>query len=87
MRYSYDTNNVCAKVINFELNGDVVTNVEFVGGCNGNLKAISRLVDGLTVDDIEYKLEGLTCGIRDTSCSDQFTKALREAVLKAKAES
>ncbi len=83
MRYTYETETVCAKVINFDLDGDVVTNVEFVGGCNGNLKAISKLIDGLTVDDIKKKCEGLTCGPRETSCTDQLTKALTEAVGKA----
>ncbi len=83
MRYSYETETVCAKVINFDLDGDVVSNVEFVGGCNGNLKAISKLVDGLKVEDIKEKCQGLTCGNRDTSCTDQLTKALTEAVGKA----
>ena len=79
MRYSYPTQIVCSKVINFDLDGDVVSNIEFIGGCNGNLKAISKLVDGMTADEIVGKLLGNTCGMKGTSCADQFAKALLEA--------
>ena len=65
--------------INFDLDGDVVSNIEFLGGCNGNLKAISKLCDGMTVSEIEEKLLGNTCGYKDTSCADQFAKAVRRA--------
>jgi uncharacterized protein (TIGR03905 family) len=57
----------------------VVRNVQFTGGCNGNLKAISKLVDGMTVEQIEDKLLGNTCGRRPTSCADQLAKAVRRA--------
>ena len=50
MRYSYKPSGVCAMQINFDIDGDVISNVEFIGGCNGNLKAVSKLVDGCTVD-------------------------------------
>lgn len=79
MRYSYKTKGVCSQVINFDINGDVISNVEFIGGCNGNLKAISRLVDGCTVDYIEGKLKGNLCGMKPTSCADQLAIAVREA--------
>ncbi len=65
--------------INFDVDGDVVSNIEFLGGCNGNLKAISKLCDGMTVSEIEEKLLGNTCGYKDTSCADQFAKAVRRA--------
>ncbi len=65
--------------INFDIDGEVVSNIEFLGGCNGNLKAISKLCDGMTVTEIEEKLLGNTCGYKDTSCADQFAKAVRRA--------
>ncbi len=65
--------------IDFDLDGDVVSNIEFIGGCNGNLKAISKLVDGFTVEQIEDKLLGNTCGMKPTSCADQLAKAVRKA--------
>lgn len=79
MDFSYKTSGVCAQQINFTLEGDKVTNVSFLGGCNGNLKAISKLVDGCTVDYIEGKLLGNTCGYKPTSCADQLAKAVRAA--------
>ena len=65
--------------VDFDLDGDVVSNIEFIGGCNGNLKAISKLVDGFTVEQIEQKLLGNTCGMKPTSCADQLAKAVRKA--------
>lgn len=79
MRYSYKTNGTCSSVIEFDIDGDVITNVKFTGGCNGNLKAISSLVDGLTVSQIEERVKGITCGFKNTSCSDQLSKAVRKA--------
>jgi len=79
MKYSYKTKGTCSMQINFELEGDIVTNVEFMGGCNGNLKAISKLVDGMTVEEIENKLLGNTCGFKNTSCADQLAIAVRKA--------
>ncbi|MDE5770735.1 MAG: TIGR03905 family TSCPD domain-containing protein [Ruminococcus sp.] len=79
MRYTYKTKIVCSKEINFDIDGDVITNISFVGGCNGNLKAISKLVDGWTVEQIESKIKGNTCGMRPTSCADQLCLAVREA--------
>ena len=85
MNYNYKTEMVCAQNITFDLNGDVVTNIRFNGGCNGNLKAISKLVDGWTVDKIESYLLGNTCGRRPTSCADQLAKAVRIAYNKENA--
>ena len=79
MRYSYKTSGVCASVIDFDIDGDVITNVSFTGGCNGNLKAVSKLVDGFTVEQIENKLLGNLCGMKGTSCADQLAKAVRKA--------
>ncbi len=78
---NYKTSGVCAKDIEFELEGDIVKSVKFNGGCNGNLKGIATLVEGLKVEDVIAKLEGLTCGIKETSCPDQLAKALRNAVI------
>ena len=86
MHYEYKTKGTCAQVINFDIDGDTITNVSFEGGCNGNLKAVSILVDGMTVDEIESKLSGNICGFKDTSCADQLARAVREAYEKAKGE-
>ena len=79
MNYTYNTENVCARQINFDIEGDVITNISFNGGCNGNLKAISKLLEGKTVDFIELTLKGNSCGGRSTSCADQLAKAVRKA--------
>lgn len=79
MRYTYKTKGTCSTQIEFDLNGDVVSNVAFTGGCNGNLKGICSLVDGLTVEQIESKLKGTRCGFKPTSCPDQLSIAVREA--------
>ena len=83
MRYNYPTEMVCSQLISFDLDGDVVSNIEFMGGCNGNLKAISKLVDGWTVEKIESYLKGNTCGRRPTSCADQLARAVRKALDEA----
>ena len=85
MKYDYTTEMVCSKKINFDIDGNVITNVSFTGGCNGNLKAISKLVDGMTVEKIEEILRGNTCGPRPTSCADQLARAVRMAYEKEKA--
>lgn len=79
MRYDYKTENTCAQMISFDIEDNVIRNIEFYGGCNGNLKAIAKLVDGWTVDKIEEMLLGNTCGRRPTSCADQLAKAVRAA--------
>ncbi len=80
MQFQYKTKGTCSQVIQFELDGDKVHNIVFHGGCNGNLKAISKLVEGMTVSEIEQKLKGNTCGFRNTSCADQLAIAVREAL-------
>lgn len=79
MDYTYVTSMVCSREISFHIEGNVITNVRFTGGCNGNLKAVSKLVDGMTVEQIEDKLKGNLCGKRPTSCADQLCIAIREA--------
>ena len=77
MKYSYKTSNTCCKEITFDINGNIITDVKFLGGgCDGNLKAVPRLVEGKTVDEIVELLGGITCGRRPTSCADQLTKAV-----------
>jgi len=79
MRYEYKTENTCAQLISFDIEGNKIHNIEFYGGCNGNLKAISKLLEGSTVEELEGKLLGNTCGRRPTSCADQLAKAVRAA--------
>ena len=79
MKYDYKTKGVCSSEITFDIDGNIITNVSFKGGCNGNLKAISKLVNGKTVEEINSILAGNTCGMRPTSCADQLAKAVKEA--------
>lgn len=79
MDYTYKTSTVCATEIRFHIEDNIITNIQFIGGCNGNLKAIATLLEGCTVEEIEKKLTGNTCGRRPTSCADQLAKAVREA--------
>ena len=81
MEYLYQTEYTCCKQIKVNIDQGVITNVQFLGGgCNGNLQAVPRLVDGMTVEEIEQKLSGIHCGPRPTSCADQLTKACRKAL-------
>ena len=77
--YDYETNGTGSILVSLDLDGDKVHNIRFTGGCNGNLKAISKLVEGMTVDQIESTLSGNTCGNKPTSCADQLAKAVRAA--------
>lgn len=80
MEYIYETENTCSKKISFNLEGNIVTNVKYMGGgCPGNLQALPKLVDGMTVEEIEEKIGGINCGFRGTSCADQLAKAVRKA--------
>ena len=79
MHYQYKTQGTCSMLIEFDINGDIITNVKFHGGCPGNLAAISKIVDGKTVEQIEEWFKDIKCGNRPTSCSDQLAKAVREA--------
>ena len=77
--FDYLTENTCSKVISLDLDGEIVKNISFMGGCDGNLKTIPVLLEGWSVDQIEEKLSGIVCGKRGTSCSDQLAKAVRAA--------
>ena len=82
MRYKFKTSGTCCIEISFDIEKNVISNIEFLGGCNGNLKAISKLLDGQTVEYIEEKLKGNICGRRNTSCADQLATAVRKAYNK-----
>ncbi len=84
MHYEYKTNGTCATKITFDIEDNKVRNVAFTGGCNGNLKAVSALVEGMNVEDVEKKLKGITCGWKSTSCTDQLATAVMKAVSEAK---
>ena len=77
MDITYKTSGVCSRAIHFTKNDDgTITNISFDGGCNGNLKAVSKLCDGMTAEAIAAKLKGNLCGSRGTSCADQLAKAV-----------
>ena len=79
MQYEYKTKGTCSQRILFELQDNTVTNVQFIGGCNGNLKGIAALIEGMDVDTVISRLEGICCGMKSTSCPDQLARALKEA--------
>lgn len=84
MKYTYNTKNVCTRQINFDIENDIITNIEFIGGCNGNLKAIAKLLEGKSADYIYNTLKGNTCGNKSTSCADQLALAVKEALAATK---
>ena len=77
MQYSYKTSGVCSREIIFEVENNKVKNVQFIGGCNGNLKGIGALVEGMDMDEIINRVEGIRCGSKCTSCPDQLAAALK----------
>lgn len=79
MQYTYKTKGVCSQMITFEVEDNKVSNVQFFGGCNGNLKGIAALVDGMELEDVIERIEGIRCGMKSTSCPDQLAQALRAA--------
>lgn len=83
MKYSYKIKGTCSTNIDFDIENDHIYNVTFTGGCNGNLKAVSKLVEGEKVEDVIKKLSGIKCGFRNTSCADQFSKALESVKTKS----
>ncbi len=78
MQYEYKTKGTCSQKIFFDIEDGKVHNVQFLGGCNGNLKGIGALVNGMPLEDVIARLEGITCGAKSTSCPDQLAKALKE---------
>ena len=79
MRYSFKTYGTCSRQIDFDINDNIITNVTFYGGCPGNLAALSKVVDGKTVEEIEELFKDIKCGSKPTSCSAQLAIAVREA--------
>lgn len=79
MQFEYKTSGTCSQRILFEIVDNKVKNVEFIGGCHGNLQGISRLVEGMDVDSVIERIDGIRCGMKPTSCPDQLATALKEA--------
>ena len=80
MAYHYRTKGVCARNITFDIIDGTVTNVTFDGGCNGNTQGLSKLIEGMSVEEAIRRMEGIRCGFKNTSCPDQLAKALKEAI-------
>lgn len=80
MTYEYRTRGVCSAKITFDLTDGIVSDVRFMGGCNGNLKGIASLVDGMKAEDVIEKIKGTKCGFKNTSCPDQLAAALEQAM-------
>lgn len=80
MQYEYKTKGTCSQRILFEIEDKRLKNVQYIGGCNGNLKGIGALVEGMEVSEVISRLEGTTCGMKPTSCPDQLARALKEIV-------
>ncbi|MBM7614549.1 TIGR03905 family TSCPD domain-containing protein [Alkaliphilus hydrothermalis] len=80
--YVYTTRGICAKQISFNIDNGAVTNVTFYGGCNGNLKGISKLVEGMPVEEAIERLRGITCGGKLSSCPDQLARAIEEGTTR-----
>lgn len=79
MEFSYKTKGTCSREIHFSIEEGVVKNLQFIGGCHGNLQGISKLVEGMNIDDVIARTEGICCGMKSTSCPDQLSEALKEA--------
>lgn len=78
MKFEFVPRGVCARKMVIDVEGDIVSNVQIVGGCHGNSQGISSLVKGMKVDDVIERLEGIKCGFKNSSCPDQLAKALKE---------
>ena len=79
MQFEYKTKGTCSQRIFFEIEDNKVHNVSYLGGCNGNLQGISKLVEGMDIDEVIARVEGVTCGMKKTSCPDQLAQALKAA--------
>ncbi len=80
MQYEYKTKGTCSQRIYFEIEDEKLHNVQFLGGCNGNLQGLGRLVEGMDVKEVIKRLEGIHCGMKPTSCPDQFATALKQYI-------
>lgn len=79
MRYQFPNTGVCSSQVSFDLNDGIVTNVKFTGGCNGNTQGVAKLAEGMPIDVLIERLQGIRCGMRPTSCPDQLARALMKA--------
>lgn len=77
---TYKTQGTCSTQIDIEVDGDIIKSVKFTGGCNGNLQGVSRLVEGMKAEDAIAKLRGIKCGFKPTSCPDQLSYAIEQAM-------
>ncbi len=82
MEFEHRNRGTCSQAVRFEIEGNTLKHVEFLGGCNGNLKGISSLVEGMDVDEVIRRTKGIHCGMKETSCPDQLARALEEAKRK-----
>ena len=80
MHYTYQTEQTCSQQIDFDIADGRLHNVVFLGGCDGNLRGVGRLVEGMKIEDVLSRLEGIRCGWKDTSCPDQLCRAIRQAM-------
>ena len=85
MQFEYKTKGTCSQHILFDVEDGKVKNVQFLGGCNGNLKGIGALVEGMNIDDVIARVDGIRCGGKETSCPDQLATALKQAKAKLEA--
>lgn len=85
MQFEYKTKGTCSQHILFDVEDGKVMNVQFLGGCNGNLKGIGALVEGMNIDDVIARVDGIRCGGKETSCPDQLATALKQAKAKLEA--
>ena len=79
MQYEYKTKGTCSRSILFDIEGGKVKNVQFIGGCHGNLQGISKLIEGMDIDEVIARVDGIRCGGKETSCPDQLATALKQA--------
>ncbi len=82
MDYTYKTKGTCSQLIQFEITDNKVYNVQFVGGCSGNTQGVARLIEGMDVNEVISRLDGIRCGFRPTSCPDQLATALKQVMSK-----
>lgn len=85
-KLTYETKGVCSRLIEVEVENNIIKNIQFYGGCNGNLKGISSLCIGMDVNDVIKKLKGINCGMKSTSCPDQLAACLVEYLQKQTAQ-
>ncbi len=79
MHFEYETKGTCSRMIYFDVEDGKVHNVQYLGGCNGNLQGIGKLVEGMDIDEVINRIEGIQCGAKPTSCPDQLAIALKKA--------